>query len=205
MIAGSVGGLALKGPPGATTRPITDRVKESVFAHLGPMLPGAIVLDLFAGSGALAIEAMSRGASRAVLVERDPGALTTIEANLAKTRLTSQARVHRGEVIGFLGGLMAPEGPFDLVFADPPYDLHDEIVTTVVARIGERCWLADGGRVVLRRSTERNRGGPEALSRAVPPTWSITWQRSYGDAVVAELAPGDPAPGELAPGDPNES
>ncbi len=189
MIAGSAGGLSLKGPPGATTRPITDRVKESVFAHLGPVLPGAVVLDLFAGSGALAIEALSRGAHRAVLVERDPGALSTIEANLAKTRLAPQARVHRGEVIAFLGGLMAPEGPFDLVFADPPYDLHDEIVTTVISRLDERGWLADGGRVVVRRSTERTRGGPGALARTVPPPWVISWQRSYGDAVVAELTP----------------
>src|SRR4051794_32309683 len=116
VVAGSVGGLHLVAPKGA--RPTTDRVKESLFASLGDVLHGADVLDLFAGSGALAIEALSRGAARAVLVDRDRHAVEAIRANLTTTGFTDRARVHSGPVAQFLHRV-APEAPFDLVFLDP--------------------------------------------------------------------------------------
>jgi 16S rRNA (guanine966-N2)-methyltransferase len=122
VIAGVAGGLVLVAPKGGAARPTTDRVKESLFGALGPdRLVDASVLDLYAGSGALAIEALSRGAARAVLVDRDHAAVTAIRRNLATTRLRGLARVQGSTVATFLGGKPPAERPFDLVFLDPPY------------------------------------------------------------------------------------
>jgi 16S rRNA (guanine966-N2)-methyltransferase len=126
VIAGSARGLRLDAP-GPGTRPLGDRVKQTLFAILQPDLPGARVLDLFAGSGAGGIEALSRGAADAIFVERDAGACTVIGANLVRTRLAGPgAVVVRSEAIAWLtgpGGTSAARiGPFDLVLVDPPYD-----------------------------------------------------------------------------------
>jgi 16S rRNA (guanine966-N2)-methyltransferase len=103
-------------PPGRATRPTSDRAREALFSILGPVA-GVRVLDLYAGSGALAIEALSRGAAQADLVERDPRAAAAIRRNLDALGLAGAA-VHRREVLAFL---RAGGGPYDLVFADPPY------------------------------------------------------------------------------------
>jgi 16S rRNA (guanine966-N2)-methyltransferase len=123
VIAGTARGLRLEAP-GPGTRPIGDRVKQTLFAILEPALPGARVLDLFAGSGAAGIESLSRGAAGAIFVERDVGACAVIAANLARTRLAGpMARVVRAEVLTWLGSPAGEDaGPFDLVIADPPYD-----------------------------------------------------------------------------------
>ncbi len=118
MIAGVARGRRLL-HPGPGTRPLADRVKQAMFGALNERLPGARVLDLFAGSGAGGIEALSRGAASCDFVERDAGAARIIEENLRRTGLAGpQARVHRAEVAAFLarGG-----GPFDLVLVDPPF------------------------------------------------------------------------------------
>jgi 16S rRNA (guanine(966)-N(2))-methyltransferase RsmD len=122
VIAGTARGIRLAAP-GDGTRPLTDRVKQTLFAVLEPELHGAVVADLYAGSGAAAIEALSRGAERAVLVERDAGACRTIAQNLERTRLTGRARVVRRDVIAWLADPAgaAAEAPFDLVLVDPPY------------------------------------------------------------------------------------
>jgi 16S rRNA (guanine(966)-N(2))-methyltransferase RsmD len=99
VIAGTARGVRLAAP-GEGTRPLTDRVKQTLFAILEPRLEGAVVADLFAGSGAGAIEALSRGAARAVLVEKDRGACRTIAENLRRTRLEDRARVVRRDVAG---------------------------------------------------------------------------------------------------------
>lgn len=176
MVAGTAGGLHLVAPVGALTRPTADRVKESLFAALGDRVADAKVLDLYAGSGALAIEALSRGAARAVLVERDPAALETIERNLESTRLDEHARVHRGNVLPFLGGLLAPEAPFDLVLADPPYEVGDAEVGAVLERLEERGWLASPATVVVERAV--------GSSSAVPARWVVASERAYGDTLV---------------------
>ena len=123
VIAGTARGLRLEAP-GAGTRPIGDRVKQTLFAILEPDLPGARVLDLFAGSGAAGIEALSRGAAGAVFVERDPGACSIITANLTRTRLAGPSvRVVRADALAWLTSAAATQaGPFELVVADPPYD-----------------------------------------------------------------------------------
>src|SRR5688572_24323189 len=124
VIAGSAGGRRLVAPPGTTARPTTDRVKESLFGALGDdLLVGAAVLDLYAGSGALAIEALSRGAAGAVLVEQDRAAGAAIEQNLGATNFADRARLVRSDVERVLDGPVPSEAPFRLVFLDPPYDM----------------------------------------------------------------------------------
>ena len=119
VIAGSAGGLRLIAP-GAATRPFADRVKQTLFAVLEPDLPGAAVLDLFAGSGAGGIEALSRGAARAVFVDRDAIAVRSIRSNLERTGLADRAEVRGGDALAYLRSTPAP-GPFDVVIVDPPY------------------------------------------------------------------------------------
>jgi 16S rRNA (guanine966-N2)-methyltransferase len=125
VIAGSRKGHRLSAPPGLDTRPTSDRVRENVFNLVGP-LEGARVLDLFAGSGALGIEALSRGAATAVFVERDPEAVRTIERNLDRLRLTG-ARVVRGDVLRTIAEEASAGAKYDLVLVDPPYGMLNEI------------------------------------------------------------------------------
>ena len=122
VIAGSARGVRLAAP-GPGTRPLTDRVKQTLFAVLEPELEDALVLDLFAGSGAGGIEALSRGAARAVFVEKDAGAVRVIHENLRRTRLEGVARVVRRDALAWLADASgaAADGPFDLVVCDPPY------------------------------------------------------------------------------------
>ncbi len=119
VIAGTARGVPLDAPRDRSTRPITDRVKETLFGILGPRVPGAIFLDLYAGSGAIGIEALSRGAARATLVERHRDAVAVIRANLARTGLAEGASVHAEPVERFLG--RAAEDRYDIVVLDPPY------------------------------------------------------------------------------------
>jgi 16S rRNA (guanine(966)-N(2))-methyltransferase RsmD len=122
VIAGSAKGVRLAAP-GPGTRPLADRVKQTLFAVLEPELADAVVLDLFAGSGAGGIEALSRGAARAVFVEKDAGAARAIAENLRRAGLASRAVVVRRDAVGWLadpaGARLA--GPFDIVLVDPPY------------------------------------------------------------------------------------
>ncbi|HEU0244984.1 MAG TPA: 16S rRNA (guanine(966)-N(2))-methyltransferase RsmD [Candidatus Limnocylindrales bacterium] len=148
VIAGTARGIRLAAP-GTGTRPLTDRVKQTLFAMLEPELADAVVVDLYAGSGAGAIEALSRGAARAILVEKDAGACRVIAENLRRTRLEADARVVRRDVIAWLAepaGATA-EAPFDLVLLDPPY-----ADTAGLARALELVapHLRDGGIVVAK-------------------------------------------------------
>jgi 16S rRNA (guanine966-N2)-methyltransferase len=181
VIAGSAGGLSLVAPKGGAARPTTDRVKESLFAALGPdRIVDASVLDLYAGSGALAIEALSRGAARAVLVERDHAAVTAIRRNLASTLLQGRARVQDSTVATFLGGKPPAERPFDLVFLDPPYAATAPELGRVLAGLDRTDWVATGATVVVERS-------PESAPVPVPGSWETTWERGYGDTLVTVL------------------
>jgi len=120
VIAGSARGKRLRAP-GEGTRPFGDRVKQTLFAILEAELPGANVLDLFAGSGAGGIEALSRGAALATFVEHDAGAARVIAENLSGARVVDHGRVVRADVLAYLVGQAAADGPFDLVLVDPPY------------------------------------------------------------------------------------
>lgn len=133
VIAGSARSIRLRAP-GEGTRPLGDRVKQTVFAVLEPQLPGARFLDLFAGSGAAGIEALSRGAAEAVLVERDADAGRVIAANLARTGLTGRGRVVRADVLAWLREpVRRDEPPWDVVFIDPPYADTQVLADALVA------------------------------------------------------------------------
>jgi len=125
IIAGSRRGHTIAAPRGLETRPTSDRVRENVFNLVGP-LDGATVLDLYAGSGALGLEALSRGAVRATFVELDPDAARTIERNLDKLRLTG-ARVLRQDATTALAQEAAAGRKYDLVLVDPPYDMYADL------------------------------------------------------------------------------
>ena len=148
VIAGTARGIRLSAP-GEGTRPIGDRVKQTLFAILDPDLREARFLDLYAGSGAAGIEALSRGAASAIFVERDQAACAVITSNLERARLSGPgARVVRADALAWLAGPAAAEaGPFDVVVADPPYE-----DTTGLIRCLEsvESHLAPGARVVAK-------------------------------------------------------
>ena len=129
IIAGLAGGIPIQVPK-TTTRPTTDRVRESLFSTLGTMVEDARVLDLFAGSGSLGIESLSRGARSAIFVEQSRQACRIIQANLEKTDLADRATVVNSETSRFLDR-PRPETTFDLVFADPPYARNRELEETL--------------------------------------------------------------------------
>ena len=151
VIAGSARGIRLQAP-GPGTRPMGDRVKQTLFAILEPDLPGARVLDLFAGSGAGGIEALSRGAATAVFVERDPTAVAVITANLRAAGLVdgTRAAVVRADALAWLGRRTPDDPPFDIVLVDPPY-ADTELRDRVLAGLGaDDATLAPSARIVVK-------------------------------------------------------
>jgi 16S rRNA (guanine966-N2)-methyltransferase len=148
VIAGSRKGHRIDAPKGHTTRPTSDRVRENVFNLVAPWVEDALVLDLFAGSGAMGIEALSRGAERAVFVESYADACRTIDRNLEKLRLTG-AQVVRNDAGRFLA---TDTRTYDLIFCDPPYDEYAAL-EPALARYVPRL-LADDGLLVLETSAK---------------------------------------------------
>jgi 16S rRNA (guanine966-N2)-methyltransferase len=172
VVAGRFGGRRLLAPPGRGTRPTSDRVREALFSTLGP-LDGARVLDLFAGSGALGIEALSRGAGSALLVERDPRAVAAIRANLDALGLASpEATVFAGPARTALRSASARGDTYDLVFLDPPYRSAPGLGRELSAALEPL--LSGGGRVVA----ESDRRDPLELSMP------LTHERRYGDTLI---------------------
>jgi 16S rRNA (guanine966-N2)-methyltransferase len=167
IIAGEHRGRRLKVPPGSGTRPTSDRAREGLFSSLQSLLDleGTTVLDLYAGSGALGLEALSRGASAATLVEHDPIALRVLQGNVDD--LGVAATVVEAEVARFLAG---PPTPYGLLLADPPY--AEELDLEAVLP-----WVADGGIVVLERATRGS--APE-----VPGGLVEERSRRYGEATL---------------------
>lgn len=144
VIAGAARSIRLVAPRDRGTRPITDRVKETLFGILGGRVLDARVLDLYAGSGALGIEALSRGARHATFVEQGRDALAAIRTNLQRTRLEEAASVRGHDVLHYLDG--PPDAPFDLVLIDPPY--ADEALLAPLERLGRH--LAPGATIVVK-------------------------------------------------------
>jgi 16S rRNA (guanine966-N2)-methyltransferase len=170
VIAGVAGGMPLVVPRERRTRPITDRVKETLFGILGERVPGARVLDLYAGSGAIGIEALSRGAAHATFVEKAPEAVAAIRTNLQRTRLGDLARVEARDVEAFLRD--APGGPWDLVFLDPPYELR-AIVAPLRAAVPH---LAPGATMVAKHFWRTELPEVEGLE--------IARQRRFGETML---------------------
>lgn len=170
MIAGRLGGRRITAPPGTDTRPTSDRVREALFSALGP-LDGERVLDLFAGSGALAIEALSRGAASAVLVEKDARAVKVVQANLQALDL--DAVVRRRDALAALRDAREAGESYDLVFLDPPYRLASGLGSELAPALAPV--LAPGARVI----GESDRRQPLDL-----PGMSTTFERRYGDTLL---------------------
>nr|WP_232337139.1 16S rRNA (guanine(966)-N(2))-methyltransferase RsmD [Lysinibacillus timonensis] len=121
VVAGERKGMPLKAVTGTTTRPTTDKVKESIFNIIGPFFNGGIVLDLFAGSGGLGIEALSRGAEKAIFVEKDGRAFQTLQENIKKCRYEEQTELFRTDALRAVKGLLKRDIQIDYLFLDPPY------------------------------------------------------------------------------------
>ena len=172
VIAGRLGGRRLKAPRGRVTRPTSDRAREGLFAMLGDV-QGASVLALFAGTGALGIEALSRGASRAVFVEHDTGAVRALKDNLEALGIEPiEAEVRRRDVLGALRSARTREETYDLVLIDPPYrQVHDwgPELSTVLPSL-----LRPAARVVV----ESDRRAPLDLDMEVEQ------ERRYGDTSI---------------------
>jgi len=176
VIAGTAKGVRLGAvPPGA--RPVSDRAREGLFSSLGDRVTGAIVLDLFAGTGALGIEALSRGAEHAVFVDRSGRATAAVRDNLARTRLASRAVVRRAEAQAFLARADRPEGPFDLVFLDPPYDLRGDELGRILAALDAGWLAAEGWSVVLTRANRSS-------TPVIPLDWVVSRRLRYGDSLL---------------------
>jgi len=177
VIAGRFGGRIITAPAGRATRPTSDRVREALFSMLGP-LHGERVLDLFAGSGALGIEALSRGAGHAVFVERDSRALTALRANLDTLGLDpEEAEVRAGDAKTALKNAHARGDAYDLIFVDPPYRLAVEAGEDLGEQLA--ALLAPGGRVVF-----------ESDRRSVPELGlPLSHERRYGDTLIRINSP----------------
>jgi 16S rRNA (guanine966-N2)-methyltransferase len=180
VIAGQARGRPLAVPKGRTTRPTGDRVREAMFAAAGSILgsfDGLRVLDLYAGSGAAGLEALSRGASRALIVETDARSAATVRANIGAVAIDG-AQLAQDRVERLLArGLPAGEPPYDVAFADPPYALPGDELTAVLATAATRGWLAPGALVIVERA-----------SRSEPLCWpdgfSPLQSRRYGEAML---------------------
>jgi 16S rRNA (guanine966-N2)-methyltransferase len=174
IIAGLAKGRRIKGPPGLRTRPMTDRVREAVFSMLGSAVAGSQVLDLYAGTGSLGLESLSRGADAAVFVERDRAALGALRGNIAAVDLGGE--VFAGDVTVFLE---RAEGCFDLVFVDPPYAVSLASVEQVLGLVAGV--VSGGGVIVLHRRAD-------ADPVPAPMGCTVVDHRSYGDSGITRMA-----------------
>ncbi|GAA1926337.1 16S rRNA (guanine(966)-N(2))-methyltransferase RsmD [Streptomyces durmitorensis] len=175
VIAGVAGGRRLAVPPGNGTRPTSDRAREGLFSTwqaLQGTLDGARVLDLYAGSGAVGLEALSRGAGHALLVEADTGAVRTIRANVKSIGLPG-AEVRAGKAAQIVQG-GTPTAPYDLVFLDPPYAVTDDDLREILLTLRAERWLTGDALVTVERST---RGGEFCW----PDGFEALRSRRYGE------------------------
>jgi 16S rRNA (guanine966-N2)-methyltransferase len=182
VISGTAGGRRLSAPRGDVIRPTTGRVKEAIFSALTSRerILGAKVLDLYAGTGALAIEALSRGAARAVLVEHDRDALEMLRRNLSVTATAASASVVDADVGSFLAAPPPPDAPFDLVLCDPPYDVESPALDDLMTPLGRREWTTVDALAVVER--------PAGVTAPHVEGLRVAWERAFGDTLVFFLS-----------------
>jgi 16S rRNA (guanine(966)-N(2))-methyltransferase RsmD len=178
IVGGEARGRTLRAVPGSSTRPTADRVRQSLFDLLGQRMDGLAVLDLYAGTGALALEALSRGAASAVLVENDARACGVIFANVAALKYEGKARVLRGELPAALAQLRGQR--FDLIFSDPPY--AERASQATLDALSTNDLLAPGARLVL--EMDRRELTPVTAGLALRD------ERRYGDTRVVIFGAG---------------
>lgn len=179
IVAGEVGGRRLAVPPGGGTRPTSDRTREALFGTLGSLLDlaGGRVLDLYAGSGAVGLEALSRGAAHALLVESDPRAAAVARRNTADLGLAARAAVLRDRVERVLAAGPPDRVRYRLAYADPPYAMPGTEVDAVLAALADGGWLEPGAVLVVERA-----------SRDAGPGWPASLRpvqsRRYGEGTL---------------------
>jgi 16S rRNA (guanine966-N2)-methyltransferase len=181
IISGTAGGIPLLSPED-DTRPTTDRVRGAVFSILNPRIPNARVLDLFAGSGALGLEAVSRGSRAALFLESSREACEFIRRNAEKAKLGAQVAVRQADVFAWLK-TSAARGSYDIIFADPPYrkkPTDSDFAAALLDSPVLPTLVAEDGVFVL-----ESYAGPGLL--AIPPTWRLLDQRTYGTSRISFL------------------
>lgn len=183
VISGSAGGRPLKVPRGSRVRPTADRVKEALFSSLGP-LQGLVVLDLFAGTGGLGIEALSRGAAQAVFVEADRRTAGLVRANLQLAGVDDRARVVISSAESFAASPI--DGPFDLILLDPPYAMPADQVEGLVIDLVQAGAVRAGATIVLERDRHTEAGMPGVLAH--------TRDRTYGETLLRYFSYQPPTP-----------
>lgn len=171
IISGAARGKTISAPKGTKTRPTTDRVREAIFSTLNPYLAEAAVLDAFAGSGALGIEALSRGAAQAVFCDMDHNALTVIRKNIAACNMADKARIYAGDTVQTISRL----GGFDIVLLDPPYNRG--LIGKVEPLLLKEGFLRPGAIIMLETASRR----PELLAS---DRWQLYKNKVYGDTAV---------------------
>ncbi|AZN40813.1 16S rRNA (guanine(966)-N(2))-methyltransferase RsmD [Paenibacillus albus] len=175
VIAGSAKGRSLKAVPGKNTRPTTDKVKEAIFSMIGPFFDGGLVLDLFAGTGGLGIESLSRGMDRGVFVDLDGGSIEVIKHNVQAARVAENAEIYRTEALRAVKALAKRGLQFELVFLDPPYRMKE--MDALIVELAERGLLAPRAKIVVEHDAEH--AYPESIEGFIQLKHS-----QYGDTAV---------------------
>ena len=182
VIAGTYRSRPLTAPEGLSTRPTSDRLRETLFNVLAPRIQGAAVLDLYAGSGAIGIEALSRQAASITFVERAAPALKILRANLERLSISSGYRIHYGSVVSYLRGPRSGAAEFDIVFLDPPYEAAEEYATVLNLLGGEASTFLAPGAVVIAEHHKKEK--LESTYRALQRTRLL----EQGDAALSFYA-----------------
>lgn len=176
IVAGSAKGVRLAPvPPGV--RPVSDAAREGLFSSIAEHVPGARVLDLYAGTGAMAIEALSRGAEHAVLVERDRITVRTIRENLVRAKVGDRSEIVTSDVLSFVRSHDNRSAGSDLVFADPPYAIEESELDAVLAALGAGGPAEGSRRVVLTRPRKSS-------TPVIPVHWRLARRLTYGDTLL---------------------
>lgn len=179
IVAGRHRGLTLKAPSGTGTRPTADRVREAIFSSIQMRLPGARVLDAFAGTGAMGLEALSRGAREAVFCEQSSAAVKVLRSNIERADEGGQSILLRGDLVNLLASGRV-QGPFDIIFLDPPY--RAGLYEVVLDRINDGHFLAKDGLIVAESAKK-------ALFSVNDKVFLVYKRKSYGDTTITYLIP----------------
>lgn len=176
VVAGERKGMPLKAVAGNTTRPTTDKVKESIFNIIGPFFDGGIAVDLFAGSGGLGIEALSRGAEQAIFVEKDSRAFQVLQENIKKCRYENDTELFRTDAARAVKGLMKRELVIDYLFVDPPY--HKAEYYDLVTQLVEAGKLSEDAIILCEHTRELTL--PEAYG-----AFALVRRETYGETIIS--------------------
>lgn len=175
VITGRCKGRVLYSPKSKLIRPTSDKIKEFIFDYIGEKIQGAVVLDLYCGTGNLSIEALSRGAQLAVMVDSSAEAIRLIYRNLALTNFLSQSKIVKQEVFRYLKKAIQQQDQFNLIFADPPYSNND--YQSLIDYIGSNNFLQKGGFFILEHSSHKKLA-------AQPVLLSLTTTKVFGDTAI---------------------